>query len=82
MSDTPAPPATLKDQLAVLIAAHEAKEDRQPGSLVGWDWFQLSNAEEAVFQIDRDRFPRMVMTWYCYEAFKLVHDSPEWDDTP
>ncbi len=73
-------PATLKDQLEILIARLAAKEAARPGALDGDDWWQLSEAEEEVFAIDRDRFSRLVMTHHCYEAFKHLSDSPEWDE--
>ena len=71
---------TLKDQLETEIAAAEAREEAKPGWHKGADWDQLSEAEEAVFAIDRDRFPRMVMTWHCYEGFKRISDSTVWDE--
>ena len=38
----------------------------------GGDWWQLTDAEESVFVIDRERFPRMITVWSCYEAFKNI----------
>jgi hypothetical protein len=73
-------PRTLKDQLEAEIADGEAKEAEKPGLHHGTDWWQLSDTEEEVFAIDRERFPRMVMTWHCYEGFKLISDSPTWDE--
>jgi hypothetical protein len=73
-------PRTLKDQLEAEIADAETHEAEKPGLHHGTDWWQLSDAEEEVFRIDRQRFPRMVMTWHCYEAFKLISGSPTWDE--
>lgn len=72
-------PQNLKDQLEAQIADAEAKEAAQPGLHHGTDWWQLSDAEEEVFAIERERFPRMVLTWHCYEAFKLISHSPTWN---
>jgi hypothetical protein len=72
-------PRTLKDQLEADIAKGEAEEAAKPGLHDGTDWWQLSDAEEEVFVIDRERFIRMVMTWHCYEGFKLISHSPVWD---
>jgi hypothetical protein len=69
-------PRTLKDQLEADIAKGEAEEAAKPGLHDGTDWWQLSDAEEEVFVIDRERFIRMVMTWHCYEGFKLISHSP------
>ena len=73
-------PQTLKEQLDAALAAAEAKADADPDAYRGSDWWQLSDAEEAVFEIDPDRWPRMMTVFHCYEGFKLMGDSPEWDD--
>jgi hypothetical protein len=73
-------PRTLKDQLEAAIADSEAKEAAKPGHHNGRDWWQLTDAEEEVFALERERFPRMVMTWHCYDGFKRIADSPVWDD--
>jgi hypothetical protein len=75
------PTRTLKDQLEAEIAESEAKEKAKPGFHDGSDWWQLTEAEQEVFEIDRERFPRMIMTWHCYDGFKRMADSPVWDDT-
>lgn len=79
---TPKPPApqptTLKEQLAAEIADHERKlifSDPAEG-----DWHHLTEEEEAVFNIDGDRFPRLLMTFACYETFKGIAHDPTWDD--
>jgi hypothetical protein len=68
---------TLKDQLAAEIADAEALD---PARYRGGDWYHLTDEEEFVFDIDRDRFPRMVTTWSCYEAFKLIADHETWSE--
>jgi hypothetical protein len=87
---------TLKDQLEAEIADMERHVEEDPDHCHGGDWLQLSDEEEAVFAIRRDRFPRMIMTWHCYDDFKttsaatfdneLVEQArqqhPEWCDTP
>jgi hypothetical protein len=77
---TAAMPPTLKAQLEADIIKGEAEEAAKPGLHHGTDWWQLSDAEEEVFAIDRERFIRMVMTWHCYEGFKLISHSPVWDE--
>jgi hypothetical protein len=47
-----------------------ASED--PARYLGTDWWQLSPAEEEVFQIDRERFPVMACALYAYETFKDI----------
>lgn len=70
---------TLKDQLEAVIADMERGIANDPDCLYGGDWFQLTDAEEEVFHIDPARFPRMVMTWHCYEVFKFIADAPTFD---
>src|SRR5580704_9093084 len=65
-------PRTLKDQL-------ESETD-DPERYHGGHWWQLSDAEESVFVIDRERFPRMITVWSCYEAFKNIAYSLSWED--
>ena len=62
--------STLKEQLDAAIAAAEAKGNADPDAYRGSDWWQLSDAEEAVFKTDRDRWPRMMTVFHCYEGFK------------
>ena len=57
------------DSHLVLEARRIAAQQEKPGLHRGTDWWQLSDAEEEVFKIDRRSFPRMVMTWHCYEGF-------------
>jgi hypothetical protein len=71
--------ATLKDQLEFVIADRERRVAEDLNYLYGGDWFQLSDAEEEVFHINPDRFPRMIMAYSCYEAFKLISDDPSFD---
>jgi hypothetical protein len=40
----------------------------------------LTDEEQAVFAIRRERFPRMAATWHCYEAFKLIAHTETYDD--
>ncbi len=42
--------------------------------------FYMTDAEESVFVIDRERFPRMITVWSCYEAFKNIAYSLSWED--
>lgn len=60
---------TLKDQLEAEIARAER---RAADHYKGRDWFQLTDEEQAVFAIDRARFPRMIAVWECYENFKGI----------
>jgi hypothetical protein len=73
-------PLTLKEQLEAEITKAEAAEEKKPGLHRGTDWWQRSDAEEQVFRIERRRFPRLALTWHCYEGFKRISDSTTWDD--
>jgi hypothetical protein len=47
-------------------------ENRSPDCFRGYDWFQLSAEEEWVFDINRERLPRMVVTMELYEAICTI----------
>ena len=64
---------SFKDEIASQI---DAANKREAGHYRGQDWFHLTEAEEAVFAIDRKRFPAMVVAWSAYESFlKLVDET-------
>jgi hypothetical protein len=71
---------TLQDQLESEIADMERHATENPERYDGGDWGHLSDAEQSVFAIMRDRFPRMVMTWHCYEVFKRASHAETFDD--
>jgi hypothetical protein len=73
-------PRTLKDQLESKIADMDRSAAEDPERYNGSDWGQLSDDEEAVFAIDRERFPRMITTWHCYDAFKCIASDGFDDD--
>ena len=57
MTDS-AKPRTLKDQLESETADMERSAAVDSERYHGGDWWQLTDAEESVFVIDRKRFPR------------------------
>jgi len=61
---------TIRDRLKPLCEKALADQD----SYRGGDWFQLSDAEETVFAIDRRRYPVLVVAWQAYQAFCGVID--------
>jgi hypothetical protein len=63
---------TLKDQLE----SETADSERYNGG----NWWQLTDEEESIFIIDRERFPRMMTVWSCYESFKNIDFSLLWDE--
>jgi hypothetical protein len=75
----PRKPATLKEQLETEIRNAGQKRQSHPFSNAG-DWLHLGEDEAAVFNINPARFPRMLMTFACYETFKLIADDPTWDE--
>lgn len=56
--------AHIEDRVRVM----EKAQADDPGEFEGDDWFQLSAAEEEVFGIERQRFPRMLVAWQFYQA--------------
>jgi hypothetical protein len=73
-------PRTLKEQLETQIADAERSAAKDPKLYNGWDWSELSDEEQVVFDIDRKRFPRMMLTFSCYEAFKRIVREGFFDD--
>ena len=63
---------TLQDHLETQIADDERKQAENPDRFRGRDWCELNDEEEQVFEIDWQRFPRMLNAWHCYEAFKGI----------
>ncbi|HEY0792243.1 MAG TPA: hypothetical protein VGD78_14355 [Chthoniobacterales bacterium] len=55
----------MKKTIEKQVAELEAKG---PAHFQGHDWFQLSDEEAAVFGIDPERLPRMVVALDAYEA--------------
>ncbi len=60
---------SLKDQLESEILRSEA---RPLHTYQGGDWWQYTDAEKMVFSISEARWPRMITTFECYEAFKGI----------
>ena len=71
---------TLKDQLESETADSERSAAEDSERYNGGDWWQLTDEEESIFVIDRERFPRMMTVWSCYEAFKNIAFSLSWDE--
>lgn len=63
---------SFAEKVAAEIADSESKMAADPASFEGYDWWQLSPEEEAVFAIDRERWPRMMTAWYAYEGFMNI----------
>jgi hypothetical protein len=57
----------------------EAAELVKSDNWRGPDWWQLSEAEEYVFDIEADRFPLMIMTLHAYEAFTETSEGAPMD---
>ncbi|HEY0792384.1 MAG TPA: hypothetical protein VGD78_15075, partial [Chthoniobacterales bacterium] len=55
----------MKETIEKLVVGLEAKG---PGHFKGNDWFQLKEEEEWVLDIDRERWPRMVIALNVFEA--------------
>lgn len=67
----------MSSDLKALIA--EVAAEPSPAGWDGCDWFQVSNAEYAVFEIEPEKVPLMVAAWGAYEAFHDVTQGAEWD---
>jgi hypothetical protein len=69
--------ATLQEQFEALLYTR----DIPPAAQIGPEWFQITEAELEVFEIDLDRFDRMVMAFHAYEAVKDIVQGSIWDET-
>lgn len=76
----PGPHATLKAELAAKIAAAERQDVADPDHYRGEDWWQLSEAEQDVFDLQPAQWPRLILTFYCFQAFTGEASTAEFDD--
>ena len=72
----------LHRAMRIEIAEMEELDRRKPDHFRGGDWCELQEEEEAVFEIDRDRWPAMVVAYEGYEIFKGLRDSGSLDRHP
>ena len=73
--------STLKDELEAKIAEGGRKDRADPRFFEGWEWWQLSDAEQQVFDIVPSAWPRMMWTWHCYEVFSGSASTAEFTDS-
>lgn len=59
------------------VAAQIADAEKDPAAYRGADWWQLTEEEEAVFEIEFARFPRMITALFCFEAFHSLVDPTD-----
>ena len=60
-------------------AAKIADAEKDAADYRGFDWWQLSDEEESIFNIDFKRFPRMSTALFLFECFHRMADTPEAD---
>jgi hypothetical protein len=44
------------------------------------EWWELKPEEEFVFDIDRQRYPRMAALWHAYEVLKTIGEDDRFPD--
>lgn len=71
---------SLKAELEAKIAESERQDQADPTFYNGYNWWQLSDADQEVFDIEPEQWPRMMMTWHCFEAFTGVSHTPEFSN--
>lgn len=70
----------LRKEFKKQLAKGEALLKANPRRHHGWDWWQLAEEEEKVFEIDRSRWLVMIEAWSAYEAFKKIVVGSDYDD--
>jgi len=66
----------MKPTLALELEV--AKHETRNRSYIGSDWWQFTDGDAEVFRFDPARWPRMIVSYECYDAFKGICDSG-WD---
>lgn len=66
--------AILKDAMARSLAHYRAN----PYMWGGWDWWQLSAEEAAVFDLEPQRWAELVPVWQAFEFF--IGRTDGWND--
>ena len=69
---------TLHDEIEKAVKSWEKILDRR--SQEGDDWYQLTQAEEEVFDIESWRWARMLTAWEFYEDLIDIADPPHFDE--
>jgi hypothetical protein len=69
---------TLHDEIEKAVKSWEKTLDRR--SQEGDDWYQLTQAEEEVFDIESWRWARMLTAWEFYEDLIDIADPPHFDE--
>jgi hypothetical protein len=71
----------VKKKIEADIADSEAKLRANAKFYHGADWWHLSEEEEHVFGIVRDRWPRLMTVWMAYEVVIGLADYGEFNFT-
>jgi hypothetical protein len=66
---------TFKEEAALKIVDAEKTAARYRG----YDWWQLSDEEESIFNIDFERFPRIITALFLFECFHRIADTDDAD---
>ena len=69
---------TLHDEIENAVKSWEKTLDRRSQEVD--DWYQLTQAEEEVFDIESWRWPRMLTAWAFYEDLIDIADQPHFDE--
>src|ERR1700682_874256 len=72
------PVVKLDEEIEKAVKSWEKALDRQGQE--GGDWFQLTVAEEEVFDIESWRWARMLTAWEFYEDLIDIVDPHHFDD--
>ncbi len=64
---------SFKDEVAAKIAEAE----KNAADYRGYDWWQLTDEEQWVFDIDFERFPRMITALFLFEGFHGMADTDD-----
>lgn len=71
----------MKNKIEAAVADSEAKLQKEPKFYHGADWWHLSEEEEFVFAIKRERWPPMMTVWLAYDVVIGLADYGEFNLT-
>jgi hypothetical protein len=67
----------IKEHFEARVLEAEKRTREDVNTFGGYDWFQLSAAEEEVFAIKRERYARVLEAWKLYQSLMDIVWPPD-----